>query len=226
MGKGLLYYWGFMGLQLVLAAVMPGVAVKGLPVPEEKDKQHTYYCNALGCWYFTLALAAGLHLSRVLPLTFLADNYGAVLVASMLSGNLVAVAVYCWGLAAGPLRMSGSVPYDFFMGSTLNPRLGPVDLKMFAEIRASWLQLFLLTCSAAASQHARHGSVSNSMWLMVAAHLLYANACMKGEECVPTTWDIFHEKFGWMLIFWNLSGVPFVYCFNSLYLLKNPQVSL
>jgi delta24(24(1))-sterol reductase len=41
---------------------------------------------------------------------------------------------------------------------------------------------------------------------MILAHFLYANACMKGEECVPTTWDIFYEKFGWMLIFWNISG--------------------
>ena len=64
------------------------------------------------------------------------------------------------------------------------------------------------------------------MIIMIAAHFLYCNACMKGEECVPTTWDIFYEKFGWMLIFWNFSGVPYVYCFQSFYLLKNPQVNL
>ena len=61
------------------------------------------------------------------------------------------------------------------------------------------------------------------MIIMIIAHFLYANACMKGE-CVPTTWDIFYEKFGWMLIFWNISGVPYVYCFQSVYLLKNSWV--
>jgi delta24(24(1))-sterol reductase len=40
----------------------------------------------------------------------------------------------------------------------------------------------------------------------------------KGEECIPTTWDIFHEKFGWMLAFWNGAGVPYVYCFQSWFL--------
>ena len=30
----------------------------------------------------------------------------------------------------------------------------------------------------------------------VLAHGLYANACAKGDHCVPTTWDIFHEKRG------------------------------
>ncbi|MGB5348728.1 MAG: hypothetical protein WBN10_03970, partial [Polyangiales bacterium] len=47
-------------------------------------------------------------------------------------------------------------------------------------------------------------------------------ACMKGEECIPTTWDIFYEKWGWMLVFWNLAGVPFVYCFSSMYIASRP----
>ena len=32
----------------------------------------------------------------------------------------------------------------------------------------------------------------------------------KGEECIPQTWDMFHEKWGFMVIFWNFAGVPFV----------------
>ncbi len=43
----------------------------------------------------------------------------------------------------------------------------------------------------------------------------------QGEECVPTTWDIFHEKWGFMLIYWNLAGVPFAYTYQSVHILKN-----
>lgn len=32
----------------------------------------------------------------------------------------------------------------------------------------------------------------------------------KGEECIPQTWDMFHEKWGFLVIFWNFAGVPFV----------------
>ena len=32
---------------------------------------------------------------------------------------------------------------------------------------------------------------------------------------------MFHEKFGWMLNFWNITGVPFLYCFQSHYIFKN-----
>ena len=32
---------------------------------------------------------------------------------------------------------------------------------------------------------------------------------------------MFHEKYGFMLNFWNIAGVPFLYCFQSLYILRN-----
>jgi len=114
--------------------------------------------------------------------------------------------------------LTGNHTYDFFMGSILNPRIGILDLKMFAEIRISWMLLFLITTANMLKQYQEYGYISNSMFLIWIAQTLYTNACMKGEECIPTTWDIFHEKFGWMLIFWNLSGVPFLYAVQSYYI--------
>ena len=131
------------------------------------------------------------------------------------------------------------------MGTELNPRSfgDTLDWKMFAELRVSWVTLFLLTASAAAKQaRARRDAafflsrklgddflsaavaravigkasyVSSASLLILAAHWLYANACQKGEACVPYTWDVFHEKFGWMLLWWNVAGVPFVYSATS-----------
>nr|CAG8561279.1 1099_t:CDS:2 [Entrophospora candida] len=68
------------------------------------------------------------------------------------------------------------------------------------------------------AEYEMFGYVSSSMAFMVFAHFLYVNACMKGEECIPTTWDMTYEKFGFMLIFWNFAGVPFTYCYSTLYL--------
>ena len=103
------------------------------------------------------------------------------MVTSMISGDLVAVTIYWWGIISKKqIRMSGNIFYDFFMGSILNPRIGMLDLKLFAEIKASWLQLFLLTVSAAMKQQEELGYITNSMWIMILAHFLYSNACMKG----------------------------------------------
>jgi delta24(24(1))-sterol reductase len=220
-----LLYFGFLALQLVLAWIMPGVTVEGLPVPSENGRRYRYRCNGAASWYATLLVVAVLHATGLVPLTALADHLGSVLTVAVIFADVVAVLTYVATLAAHKeTRMSGNVVYDFFMGAVLNPRLGSLDLKLFTEARVSWILLFLLTLSAAAKHYQLHGVLSGPMIFLVLAHGLYTNACLKGEECIPTTWDIFHEKWGWMLIFWNLVGVPYVYCFNSYFLVDNGPI--
>jgi delta24(24(1))-sterol reductase len=61
------------------------------------------------------------------------DHFGSMMVTSMISGDLVALIIYFHGiLTKKQIRMSGNFFYDFFMGSILNPRLGLIDLKLFA----------------------------------------------------------------------------------------------
>ena len=206
-----------------MAAYLPGLEIKGLPIPSRNGQRLVYRCNGITAWYLTLIAVAILHFSGVFPLETIYEQFGAFMVTAMIIANVVAVLVYFGAKATGNAeRMSGSFLYDFFMGAWLNPRVGRLDLKMWAEVRVSWLTLFLLTASGAAHQFSTYGTVSTPMIFMLVAHFLYTNACMKGEECIPTTWDIFYEKWGWMLVFWNLAGVPFVYCFNSMYIASRP----
>lgn len=97
-------------------------------------------------------------------------------------------------------RMSGKPIYDFFMGAPLNPRIGPVDLKMWAECRVPWPVLFFTSVSCALKQYEMRGYVSGPVAFMVLAHFLYTNACQKGEECIPTSFDMFYEKDGKSLL--------------------------
>jgi delta24(24(1))-sterol reductase len=218
-------YFGFIGFELLLAYTMPGLWIKGLPVPTEGNRQHRYLCNGAVSWYVTLATAAVLHFTGLFRLTELCDQLGPILTVATLFANVVAIATYALTVARRKqTRMSGNLIYDYFMGAVLNPRLGRVDFKFFIEIRVSWILLFFLTLSAVAKQYQLLGRVSWPLVFMLVAHGLYTNACMKAEECIPTTWDIFHEKWGWMLIFWNLVGVPYVYSFNSYYLLVNGPI--
>lgn len=93
-------------------------------------------------------------------------------------------------------RTSGNVLYDYFMGACLNPRVAGVDLKMWAEIRVPWPVLFYLSLSCLLKQYEVDGSITAPAFFMVLAHWLYVNACQKGEECIPTSWDIFYELDG------------------------------
>ena len=220
-------YWTFLVVQGLMAALLPGLEIKGLPIPSRGGQRLVYRVNGVTSWWLTLAGVAVLHFTGIFPLQTIYEQFGSLMIAAIITANAIAIAAYYGAKITGNAeRMSGSFLYDFFMGAWLNPRIGKLDLKMWAEVRVSWLTLFLLTASGAAHQYASHGTVSSPMIFLVVAHFLYANACVKGEECIPTTWDIFHEKWGWLLVFWNLAGVPFVYCFSSMYIASHPNFEL
>jgi Delta24(24(1))-sterol reductase len=216
-------YFSFFVVQILLAAVMPGMVMYGIPIGA--GKRLVYLCNGYFCYYFCLWGCFIIHYTGIFPITHFADNYGEYLVASMIISNLTSIFWYYYGIAVTPNKSgrTGIAVYDFFMGTILYPRIGIVDIKMVAECRWSWLTLFILTLSCAMKQYEQIGYVSREMGIMVIAHWLYSNATVKGEHYIPCTWDMFHEKFGWMLNFWNTTGVPFLYCFQSFYILKNQK---
>ncbi|KAH9074843.1 ERG4/ERG24 ergosterol biosynthesis protein [Lactarius deliciosus] len=203
-----LYAWkvysGLIFYELFLAWVMPGYMQEGLPVPSLGYKTLMYKCNALFSVYFTLATAA------------IIDNYGHIMSVAMIWGFAVSFGTYFWAVARGEqMRMSGNFIYDVFMGAALNPRIGPVDLKMWAEVRIPWVIVFFLAVSGACKQYEQYGAVTpvcsvphHSGWLVL----------INCEECIPQTWDMFHEKWGFMVIFWNFAGVPFTYVYSVVYM--------
>ncbi len=199
--------------------------MEGLPTSPH-GKRLLYHCNGYSCYYFCLFGALLVHFTGVFNLGYIADNYGEFLVASILIGDITSYGWYLYGYLYadefnGRSSCTGNIIYDFFMGTILYPRFGEVDIKMVAECRWSWTTLMMLTLSCALKQYEVNGTISSQMAFMLLAHWLYSNATAKGEHCIPCTWDMFHENFGWMLNFWNISGVPFLYCFQSLYVLKN-----
>ncbi|KAI0322770.1 ERG4/ERG24 ergosterol biosynthesis protein [Amylostereum chailletii] len=209
----------FVVFELVIAGIIPGYQQEGLPVPSLNYKTLMYNCNALQCIYITLAVAGGLHYTGTFRLTQIMENYGHLMSVAMIYGFGVSFATYFWAVLRGEaMRMSGSFPYDLFMGAALNPRIGSIDLKMWAEVRVPWMILLLLSISGACKQYDEYGYVTPNMAFMVLATWFYLNACGKGEECIPQTWDMFHEKWGFMVIFWNFAGVPFTYLNSVVYM--------
>lgn len=117
-------------------------------------------------------------------------------------------------VCAATHRMSGNHVYDFFMGAVLHPRIGPFDLKLFAEIRISWFLLFINTASCAYTQWHALGiadrfvavgplfpgvfvpRVPLPMLLMLIAHFLYANACAKVRKGVG---ECYRERYPWSI---------------------------
>jgi len=178
-----------------------------------------YKCNALTSLYATLVTAGVLHYTGIFRLTEIIDNFGHLMSVAMIWGFAVSFGMYYIAVWTNTqIRMSGNFIYDVFMGASLNPRIGPIDLKMWAEVRIPWVLVFFMSVSGACKQYENYGYVTPNMLFMCLATGLYINACAKGEECIPQTWDMYHEKWGFMVIFWNLAGVPFSYIYSVVYM--------
>jgi delta24(24(1))-sterol reductase len=220
-------YWIFFVFEAACYCLLPGIWAYGKPLPHEGGKQLKYYCSAYVSFYTTIVAAAVLHFTGLVPLYTIIDEFGSLLTVAICSGWIVSFIAYFSAIARGKThRMTGSPIYDFFMGAELNPRMfGILDFKMFFEVRVPWYILFLLSSGVAARQYERYGYVSGEVGFILMAHYLYANACSKGEELIVTTWDMYYEKWGFMLIFWNMAGVPLSYCHCTLYLANHaPEV--
>ncbi|RAH44261.1 c-24(28) sterol reductase [Aspergillus brunneoviolaceus CBS 621.78] len=213
-------YWVFFIFEGACYVLLPGITVMGRPLPHLGGKQLPYYCSAVWSFYTTIALALLLHFTGIFKLHTIIDEFGPLMNVAILSGFIVSFVAYFSALARGAEhRMTGYPIYDFFMGAELNPRMfGILDFKMFFEVRLPWYILLFVTMGAAARQYETYGYVSGEVGFLLMAHFLYANACSKGEECIVSTWDMYYEKWGFMLIFWNLAGVPLSYCHCTIYL--------
>ena len=183
-------YWTFILFEGVCYLSLPGVTVKGKPLPQEDGRQLTYYCSGVWAFYVTIAVMSLLHTTGLFKLYTIIDEFGPLLSVAIISSFAVSIIAYVSAVRRNAAcRMTGSTVYDFFMGAELNPRLfGLLDMKMFFEVRIPWYILFLITFSAAARQYDQNGWVSGEMGFLLMAHFLYANACSKGEELIVTTW--------------------------------------
>ena len=68
---------------------------------------------------------------------------------------------------------AGNPIYDFFIGRELNPRVGPLDLKFFFELRPGligWVMLDLCFCAQAYKQY---DTVPTALLLVTYFHAFY-----------------------------------------------------
>ncbi|KAA1076030.1 C-24(28) sterol reductase [Puccinia graminis f. sp. tritici] len=217
-------YMGLLAHQVALAWYMPGVSQEGLPIPSLNGGKLTYYCNALCSWYATLATVFVLHsVLGVVRLGDVFDQLGHLMTIATVFGFAISLFYYVLPILQGQaVRMSGNHIYDFFMGAALSPRIGHIDVKLFAEVRIPWVLLFIIAVAGSVKQYETIGYVTPNSLFMVYGTGLYINACAKGEECIPLTWDMAYEKWGWLLSFWNFAGVAFTYCHSVIYITNQP----
>ncbi|SCU79040.1 LANO_0A04852g1_1 [Lachancea nothofagi CBS 11611] len=117
---------------------------------------------------------------------------------------------------------SKNIVYDWFIGRELNPRLGPLDLKMFCELRPGLLLWFLINVACLHHYYLQTGKVNNAILFVTLAEGFYIFDGVLNEEGVLTMMDITTDGFGYMLAFGDLALVPFTYTLQARYLTVSP----
>lgn len=217
-------YVGWFAFQAFLHIVLPGPTVQGLPL--EDGSRLCYRLNGLPAIivsFVVLALGQGL---GWFSLTWIHDNFGALLSAITLFCYVFGLFLYFWGKGrpGGPSKVTGNLVVDYFFGPALNPRLPPVtgfDFKFFCESRPGMIGWMVIDAALALSQYQRYGFISGPMWTVLGLQLFYVLHYLWNESFVLSTIDIRTERFGWMLAYGDLALVPMTYCVQAFYLIEH-----
>ena len=137
-----------------------------------------YNINGLQAWIISNAafvlLTFGL---KVVSPTILFDHWGEILWIVNIGGFALAlfayVKAYLFPSYPEDRKFSGIPFYDFFMGIELNPRVGPIDLKLFFNGRPGIVAWSIINLSLLSAQYAFYGYVTLSMILVNFFQLLY-----------------------------------------------------
>jgi hypothetical protein len=207
--------------QAALAQLLPGRVVLGLPLAD--GRRLPYRMNGWLAFWITWACLGLLVAVAHVPAGIVYDELGPLFASANLIALAVAVFLYFFGRSGPEGETTGSVVYDFFIGTALNPRLGSLDLKFFFESRPGLIGWTVVDLSFAAKQLESTGSVSLPMILVCGFQLVYVADYFFHEEAILSTWDIRHENFGWMLCFGDLAWVPFTYSLQAAFLVHRAE---
>src|SRR5579871_1639160 len=212
-------YLGWFLFQALLQIYAPGKWVEGTELAD--GTRLKYRMNGWFSWWFTwVCLAAGV-LTGIISPTLLFDQFGPLLTVVNIFSFGLSIYLYIVGKRrpdAG--RVTGNPVYDYFMGTSLNPRIGNFDWKLFCEARPGLIGWVVINVSILFKQYQVHHTVTTAMILVTAFQWFYIADYYYNEEAILTTWDIKHENFGWMLCWGDLVWVPFTYTLQAFYLMN------
>lgn len=226
------YHW-------VMYFILPGPWVEGTKLADKKGTRLLYRINGLAGFFVTLGLAVALVKFGVVKATFLYDNFIQLVTASIIFSFALSAYLFAYSMATvpygteddveNPLHMlsvsgsSGYPAYDFWMGRTLNPRIGKLDLKYVCELRPGLILWVLINLSMLCKEYERtNGSVSLSMILVNVFQFYYVLDSAMSEQAILTSMDIITDGFGFMLAFGDLTWVPMTYTMQARYLVDHP----
>jgi protein-S-isoprenylcysteine O-methyltransferase Ste14 len=216
---GIFGFW--LVFQAVLQVIVPGRWQEGPPLAN--GSRLRYRLNGWNSFCFSIGLFFLAVTQGWMPRNVLYEQFGPLLTTANLFAYIFSLILYSAGrLSSQTGPAAGGCFSHYFLGVSLNPRIGRFDLKFFLESRPGLIGWVLIDLSLAAEQAQRNDNVLTiPMLLVVGFQFFYVADYFWHEEAILSTWDIKREKLGWMLVWGNLVWVPFIFTLQAHYLMSH-----
>ncbi|MEZ4445390.1 MAG: hypothetical protein R3B72_40325 [Polyangiaceae bacterium] len=216
--RGAGFFFGWLAFQALLDVVLPAKRVQGLK--QRDGVVLTYRLNGFLSLWISVAGMAALLATQVVKGTEILAELGPMLIIALVFSFLFSAFLYVYGYRSKRNEhRTGHVLYDYFMGTSLNPRIGEsFDLKFFFESKIGLTTWIAIVMGMAAAEIEKTGTLSTSMALVGLFQLFYVADFYYFEEAMLSTWDINYENYGFMLALGFVVWMPFNFSLQSQYL--------
>lgn len=225
-------YLLWIAVLMIMDLIVPGENVKGTQL---RTGEHLNYkfngCNVVLILGATLLYRAYSTQLALPELQFIYDHFLEINTSTLIVAVIFSTYLYLASfkndkngkpklLALG--GNSGNVMYDWFIGRELNPRWGPVDLKLFFEMRPGLLLWILIDLAMVHHQYLKYGHVSASILMVTVFQAYYVIEGTFYEAGLISMIDTTTDGFGFMLVFGDISLVPLTYSLQTRFLADHP----
>lgn len=231
------YYIAWFFILAILDICLPGKTMDGVKLRDGTFLKYKINGIALSSvLIIVLAYRFKLTNGEMPELQYLYKHHLDVCVVSILFSFFLAVIVYLMSFVPLIFKKNGfnnrerilalggnskNPIYDWFIGRELNPRLGPLDIKLFCELRPGMLLWLLINLSSLHKVWLETHKINGPLLLINLLQGFYIFDGVLNEEGCLTMMDITTDGFGFMLAFGDLSLVPFTYSLQARYLSCN-----
>lgn len=174
---------GWMLFQATMYVLLPGQMVQGVRLRD--GSRLKYPMNGHLAFWLSLTACHALPLLNC-SLSWLYDHYLELACASIALSFLLSAYSFASSFRAGCTLADGGDTgnrlYDFYIGRPLNPRIGPLDLKAFCELRPGLIGWVMLNMGMARKQFERTGTMSLPMLCVNAFQALYVWDALHYEQ--------------------------------------------
>lgn len=206
--------------------IVPGQIVDGTELRNGQRLKYKFNGTRVIAILGALLLSRGVATNWQLPeLQFIYTNLTQLANASIVTSFAISTYLYISSFFGNKLLALGgnshNVFYDFFMGRELNPRIGKLDLKLFLEMRPGLLLWVLIDLAMVHHQWLTYGRVSASIVLVTLFQGYYVIEGTFYEAGLVSMIDTTLDGLGFMLVFGDISLVPFTYSLQTRFLADN-----